>query len=91
MIRLIVIVVVFVTIGSAQAYELKQVAKAELDAKECRGKHVDSSRLAELLALRRCTLLEELASEKRKAYEDRQRKQRERFSQDARGGPQTVE
>jgi hypothetical protein len=85
MIRSILILTAFVAVGSAHAYDLKQVAKAELDAKECRVRLLDGNRLAELLTLRRCTLLEELAREKRKAYEVRQRKEHERFSEDARG------
>lgn len=59
------------------AYNLKQVARAELDAEECRVKNADGSRLAELLTLRRCTLLEELAKEKRKIYEDGHRRMAE--------------
>jgi len=84
MIRLILILTPFVTVSSAQAYELKQVAKAEVDAEKCRVKHADSSRLAELLTLRRCTLLEEVAKEKRKAYEGRKQDERRRIAEDAR-------
>ena len=74
MIRLLLILAAFVAVGPAHAYNLKQVARTELDAEECRVKNADGSRLAELLTLRRCTLLEELAKEKRKIYEDGRRR-----------------
>jgi hypothetical protein len=80
MIRLMLMLAAFVAVGPAHAYNLKQVARAELDAEECRVKNADGSRLAELLTLRRCTLLEELAKEKRKIYEDGRR----RIAEDAR-------
>jgi len=84
MIRLMLILAAFVAVGSAHAYDFKQVAKAELDAEECRLKHAEGSRLAELLTLRRCTLLEELAKEKRKAYEDGKHDGQRRIAEDAR-------
>ena len=70
MIRLILMLAAFVAVGSAHAYDLGQVTKAELEAEECRVKHTDGSRLGEILTRRYCMLLEELAKEKRKAYED---------------------
>jgi len=70
MIRLMLLLAVFVAVAPAHAYDLKQVTMAELAAEECRVENTDGSRLAELLTLRRCTLLEELAKEKRAAYED---------------------
>ena len=77
MIRLMLMLAAFVAVGPAHAYNLKQVARAELDAEECRVKNADGSRLAELLTLRRCTLLEELAKEKRKIYENGHRRMAE--------------
>lgn len=74
MIRLMLMLAAFAAVGPAHAYNFKQVARAELDAEECRLKNADGSRLAELITLRRCTLLEELAKEKRKIYEHGQRR-----------------
>ena len=67
---------------SGDTYELRQVRKAETDAKECqrdRNEHADNIRLAELITQRRCALYEEIAREKRRVYEQRNRiaKQRE--------------
>jgi hypothetical protein len=73
----------FVAVGPAHAYDLKQVARAELAADECRVKNADGSRLAEILTLRRCTLLEELAKEKRKAYENGKQDGQRRMAEDA--------
>lgn len=68
MTRLMLMLAAFAVVGPAHAYNLQQVARAEADAEECRLKNADGSRLAELITLRRCTLLEELAKEKRKIY-----------------------
>lgn len=70
LIRLMLMLGAFAAVGPAHAYDLQQVTRTELDAEECRLKNADGSRLAEILTIRRCTLLEELAKEKRKAYED---------------------
>jgi len=76
MIRLILIVTAFVAVSSAHAFDAKQIAQAEAVAEECRQKYMADGRAAEFLRQRRCALLEELAREKRKAYEDRKRKER---------------
>ena len=39
----------------------------------------------DLLIERRCSLYDEVPKEKRKAYEDRKRRERERVAEDARG------
>jgi len=69
MIRSMLILAAIVAVGPAHAYNLKQVTMAESAAEQCRVKNADGSRLAEILMLRCCTLLEELAKAKRKAYE----------------------
>ena len=83
MIRLVLMLAAFVAVGPAHAYNLEQVARAELAAEECRAKHTDGSRLAELLTIRHCTLLEELAKEKRKAYELGKQDGQQRMAKDA--------
>ncbi len=85
MIRLIRILAIAVAVGSALPYDDKQVAKAETNTDECRKKHADNRALAEVLRQRHCALFDELAKEKRKAYEDRKRRERERVAEDARG------
>ena len=62
------------------ALELTQVKKAETDAQGCRRNHADqsanqadNSRLVALLERRRCSLFDEVAREKRRAYELRKR------------------
>ena len=74
------------------AYELRQVKRAETDAEECRRsyahyrtKYVDDPRLVDLLIRRRCSLYDEVAKEKRKTYEDRKRKEGEGIAEDMRG------
>jgi len=66
--------------GAYDAHELRQVKNSETEAQECRRNHADPStnradnpRLAALLERRRCTLFDEVAKEKRKAYEQRRR------------------
>ena len=85
MIRLMLVLAAFAAVGPAHAYNLKQVAMAESAAEECRVKNADGSRLAEILMLRRCTLLEELAKEKRKAYEAEKQDVERRMAEDAHG------
>jgi hypothetical protein len=65
---------------SGDTYELRQVRKAETDVVECRKSYAhyrtnysDNPRLADLLIRRRCTLFDEVAKEKRRAYEQRKR------------------
>ena len=65
---------------SGDTYELRQVRKAETDVVECRKNYAhyrtnysDNPRLADLLIRRRCTLFDEVAKEKRRAYEQRKR------------------
>ena len=68
-----------VDLGS-DAYELRQVKRAETDAEECRRRHAryrtkyaDDPRLVDILIRRRCALSDELAKEKRRTYEQRKR------------------
>ncbi len=84
MIRMAVIFAALMAVSSALAYDDKQVKKAEADADECRKKYADNRALAEVLRQRHCALFDELAKEKRKAYEDRKRRERERVAEDAR-------
>ncbi|MES0403864.1 MAG: hypothetical protein ABUJ93_10230 [Hyphomicrobium sp.] len=92
MIRMAVIAAALMAVGFARAYDAKQVRRAETDADECRKsdahyrtKHADDPRLMDLLIERRCSLYDEVPKEKRKAYEDRKRRERERVAEDARG------
>lgn len=71
---------VLVGATSGVTYELRQVRKAETDAVECRQSNAhyrtnysDDPRLADLLIRRRCALFDEVAKEKRRAYEKRKR------------------
>ena len=73
---------------ASDASELRQVKRAETDAQECRRSHADyrtmyadNPRLAALLERRRCSLFDEVAKEKRRAYEQRKRiaKQQEKY------------
>ena len=83
MIRLMLMLAAFVAVSPAHAYNLKQVTMAELAAEKCRVKNADGSPLAEILTLRCCTLLEELAKEKRKAYEVGKQDVPRRMAEDA--------
>lgn len=66
--------------GAYDAHELRQVRDSESDARECRGNHAgqsanhaDNPQLAAILERRRCTLFDEVAKERRAAYEQRRR------------------
>ncbi len=66
--------------GAHDAHELRQVRDSENDAEECRRNHAaqstihaDNPRLAAIFERRHCTLYDEVAKEKRKAYEQRRR------------------
>ena len=62
--------------SSSDASELRRVRQAETDAKACqrdRQEHAGNSRLAELVTQRKCALYEEIARERRRVYELRNR------------------
>jgi len=90
--RMALILAALVAVAPAHAYDAKQIRRAETDAEECRKsqahyrtKHADNPRLVDLLIQSRCSLYEEVAKEKRKAYEDSKQKERHSIVEDARG------
>ena len=77
----------------SDAYELKQVKRAETDAQECRQRHAhyyrpkyaDDPRAVDDLIRHACSLYDAVAKEKRRAYEERKRKEGERRAEEMRG------
>jgi len=66
--------------GTHEAHELRQVRDSESEAQECRRNnagqstnHAGNPRLVAILERRRCTLFDEVAKERRAAYEQRRR------------------
>lgn len=73
---------------ATDSYELRQVKRAEINAEECRRtrahhrtSHANNPRIVALLQRRRCFLFDEIAKERRRAYERRGRiaKQQEKY------------